>query len=48
MEGNTNIEQLVNYFEVFTNEATDAVEKFWASEAVQDTVAIATELGDTY
>lgn len=48
MEGNTNIEQLVNYFEVFTNEATDAVEKFWASEAVQDTVAIATELGYTY
>ena len=35
MEENTNIEQLVNCLEVFTNEATDAVEKFLASDMVQ-------------
>ena len=47
MEENTNIEQLVNCLEVFTNEATDAVEKFLASDMVQDAATMAAELGDT-
>lgn len=45
MEENTNIEQLVNWLEVFTNEATAAVERFLISDTVQDAVTISTELG---
>ena len=46
MQNTNHIEQLVNYLEVFTNEATDAVEKFLTADVVQDTAAMVTELGN--
>lgn len=47
LEENTSVEQLINLFATFAEEATDTVEKFLASDLVQDATTMTTELGES-